>query len=75
VWWNYGRRRWAKGRHKTPAVLRGVCGRLLRVADVLEARLFATRRGLPERWRQYYDAAIRTRALAINRRHDLKYAY
>jgi hypothetical protein len=30
---------------------------------------------MPARWRQYYRREIRTRALALNRRHDLKYAY
>jgi transposase-like protein len=75
VWWNYGRRRWAKGRHKSPAELRGVSDRMFRVMDVMRDRLFVGRQTLSSRWKQYYDAEIRTRALAINRRHDLKYAY
>jgi hypothetical protein len=41
----------------------------------LAERLFRTRITLPSRWAQYYEGVIRTRALAVNRRHTLKYAY
>jgi len=30
---------------------------------------------LPPRWSEYYDRTVGTRALAKQRRHELKYAY
>ncbi len=59
----------------TPAMLKGLLSRRLDVSDVLEKRLFESRIDLPPRWRQYYQRTIVTRALAVNRRHELKYAY
>ena len=59
----------------TPAMLRGLTDRVWRVADVLRRRLFPDRTELPTRWRQYYERRVHTRALKVNRVHDLKYAF
>jgi len=45
------------------------------VGEILGQRLFRTRIALPERWAQYYDRAVETAALPVDRRHELKYAY
>jgi hypothetical protein len=42
---------------------------------VLRERLFRTRIDLPESWNRYYEGGVKTAALAVNRRHELKYAY
>jgi transposase-like protein len=75
VWWNYGRPRWVKGRHKSPAMLRGLCRGILSAREMLAERLFRTRCSLPARWDAYYGGRIDTRALGTNSRHELKYAY
>jgi len=36
--------------------------------------LFWARVGLAGRWREYYWGEVETRALKVNRRHDLGYA-
>jgi transposase-like protein len=75
VWRNNVKRRWENGRPVTPAMLRGATERVLSVRDILEERLFRTRIELPERWSRYYERGIETAALAVNRRHGLKYAF
>jgi len=46
------------------------------VGELLRERLFRTRQWLPERWAEYYDRLVTTRALpGVNRRHELRYAY
>ncbi len=75
VWWNYLRRRWEKRCHESPAMLRGLCARLLSVPEVLQARIFRTRQQLPPRWAAYYRGEIMTRALPANRMHSLSFAY
>jgi len=73
---NYMRSRREKVRDgPTPAMLKGLTDRQLSIEEVLGERLFPGRIPMPARWRQYYRREIRTRALAVNRRHDLKYAY
>ncbi|MFO7653989.1 MAG: hypothetical protein R6X25_09235, partial [Candidatus Krumholzibacteriia bacterium] len=59
---------------QTPGMLVGLCRRQLTVREVVGRRLFAAQIGLEGRWRQYYWGEVRTRALKVNRRHDLKYA-
>ena len=72
---NYMRSRREQRRHgPSPGMLRGVVDKRLDVRDVLEKRLFPSRIALPPRWRLYYRREIRTRALPVNRTHDLKYA-
>jgi transposase-like protein len=75
VWRNYVKRRWEKRCQQTPAMLKGLLDRRLSVSDLLRERLFRTRIGLPCRWAEYYDRAVRTVALERNRRHELSYAY
>ena len=75
VWRNNVKRRWENGEAVTPAMLRGAVERVLTVRDILKERLFRTRIDLPESWNRYYRREVETAALAVNRRHDLKYAY
>jgi hypothetical protein len=56
-------------------MLRGAADRMLAVQDVLKERLFRTRIELPESWSRYYERGVETTALAVNRRHGLKYAF
>jgi transposase-like protein len=73
---NYMRSRRERTRDgPTPGMLQGLVDHRLKVEEVLRIRLFPSRIVLPPRWRQYYGRRIRTRALKINRRHDLKYAF
>ena len=76
VWRNYmkGRREKERG-SPTPAMVKGLTDRKLEVEDILSERIFRTRMELPPRWAEYYDRAVETRALPVNRRHELKYAY
>ena len=74
VWKNYVRPKRVRRCAQTPAMVVGLCGRPLTVAEILGRRLFAAQVGLEGRWRQYYWGEVRTRALKTNRRHDLKYA-
>ena len=69
------KRRWEKRCRQTPAMLKGMLARPLRVVDILSERLFPTRIALPERWRQYYGRLVTTAALPRQRRHELKYAF
>jgi hypothetical protein len=75
VWRNYVKWRREKGPPASPAMLRGTMSRLVSVGEVLAARLFPARVGLPRRWQEYYDRVVATRPLKINRRHELQYAY
>ena len=75
VWRNYIKHRWEKRCRQTPAMLKGMLDRPLRVEDVLSRRLFRNRIELPERWAQYYERRVITPALPRNRRHALKYAF
>jgi transposase-like protein len=71
---NYVRTKRVRGCGRTPAEMAGVCRRRLTVGEVLGRRLFVDRVRLPERWRRYYWQEVETRALKVNRRHDLAYA-
>jgi len=75
VWRNYIKRRWEKRCRQTPAMLKGLVDRILLPEDILDRRLFRTRVDLPSRWDLYYDNRVETRELAVNRTHDLRYAY
>ena len=74
VWKNYVRPKRVRKCRQTPAMLVGLCRRALTVTEILGRRLFAAQVGLEGRWAQYYWQEVRTRALKVNRRHDLKYA-
>jgi len=58
----------------SPAMRAGLLDRLLKPEEVLKNRLFPSRESLPERWDLYYRKSLRTRALARNTSHALKYA-
>jgi transposase-like protein len=75
VWRNWVKWRWEKRCRWTPAMGKGLMDRRLEVKELLGERLFRTRTELPARWAAYYDGAVCTRALTVNRRHQLKYAY
>ena len=75
VWWNYLRRRWEKRCRASPAMLRGLTDRVLEVGDLLRERLFRSQEELPPRWAAYYTSEVVTRALPVNARHELRYAY
>ena len=74
VWKNYVRTKRVRRCRQTPAMLIGLCGRRLTVVEILGRRLFWARVGLEGRWRQYYWGEVETRALKVNRRHELTYA-
>jgi len=75
VWRNYVKRRWENGPAESSAMLKGLASRLLKVRDVLSERSFREHIGLPKPWALYYDRAIETPALGVNRMHTLSYAY
>jgi hypothetical protein len=75
VWRNYVKRRHEKGERVTPAMLIGLATRPWRIRDLLNARRFFGKTPLSSRWEQYYRRAVETRALTVNRKHDLKYAF
>ena len=74
VWKNYIRTKRVRKCNETPAMLLGLCVRRLTVDWVLGRRLFWANVGLEGRWREYYWGEVETRALKVNRRHDLGYA-
>ena len=74
VWKNYLRPKRVRRCQETPAMLMGLCGRRLTVSEILGRRLFWAKVGLEGRWREYYWGEVETRALKVNRRHELRYA-
>ena len=75
VWRNYIKKRREKGARVTPAMLIGVVSRPLKVRDILSSRRFFRHVALPEVWKRYYRRGVCTRALAVNRAHELTYAF
>jgi len=71
---NYVKPKRVRGIKETPAQLIGLCRDRLTVGEIMGRRLFVAQVGLEGRWSQYYWQEVATRALKINRRHDLKYA-
>ncbi len=76
VWRNYvkGRREKVRG-SPTPAMEKGMLSNPLKIEDVLSSRIFRTHCDLGPRWGEYYDRVVETRALRVNRRHELRLAY
>ena len=75
VWRNYIKGRREKNRGSpTPAMERGMLDRHLTVDDVFSERIFRDHIALPERWAEYYDRKVKTRALERNCEHELSYA-
>ncbi|MBC8425727.1 IS1 family transposase [bacterium] len=76
VWRNYIKVRREKVRGSpTPAMSRGMCNKAMTGVVILRKRLFPNQIQLPKRWQTYYWSLVRTRSLARQRRHDLKYAF
>jgi len=75
VWRNYVKWRWEKRSRKTPAMLKGILSKRLRIGDILEKRLFHSRIQLGSRWAEYYRRTVTTPAIGNNRRHELRYAF
>jgi len=75
VWRNYIKRRHEKGANVTPAMRLGLTARPWRLRDLLARRLYAERTPLSSRWEDYYRRRVVTRALTVNRVHELRYAY
>ena len=75
VWRNYIKvRREKKPRGPTPAMERGMVDHRLTVEEIFSERIFRDHIELPERWAEYYDGKVVTRALPKNNTHDLRYA-
>ena len=75
VYRNYIKVRREKKPHgPTPAMASGMFDHQLTVEDVFGERIFRDHIELPERWSEYYDKKVVTRALPKNKTHDLKYA-
>jgi transposase-like protein len=75
VWRNYVKWRWEKRSRRTPAMLKGILSRRLRISEILENRLFPSRIRLGTRWAEYYRRTVTTPVLGTNRRHELRYAF
>ena len=75
-WW-LNTMKWRSENHpgQTPAMVLGWLNHRLEVAELFTQRLFRHQVALPPRWGQYYERTVQTRAIARNRRHDLKYAF
>ena len=73
VWRNYLKAFSERRRDATPAQRLGILARRLGVEDVLRARLFPQRVGLPARWALYYWRLTPTRRIPNARRHALRY--
>ena len=74
VWRNYIKLRREKRCRSTPAMLKGLTDHPLTEEEVLSTRLFVWHFELPGLWADYYWRRVETRALKVNRRHELKYA-
>jgi hypothetical protein len=75
VWRNYMKGRREKERASpTPAMARGMLTSPLTLAEILDRRIFPGHLELPPRWRAYYFKQVKTRALVVQRCHELKYA-
>jgi hypothetical protein len=74
TWRNYMNYRREQRCRQTPAILKGMLERPLRVQEVRKERLFQTRIASPERWAEYYERLVVTPVPGRKRRPELKYA-
>jgi transposase-like protein len=74
VWRNYVKSRSERTRSEPPAVALGIVPRRLSVDEILSRRLFPSRVGIQGWVAECYAGRIRTRCLARNRTHELRYA-
>ena len=75
LWRNWIHKRRENGPWLTPAMLKGLIDRPLKLQEIYHSRLFPGRIPLPARWTQYYRRTVQTREYANNRRHALEYAF
>jgi transposase-like protein len=75
LWRNYVKKRREKKGDVSSAMLLGLARRRLRVGEVLKRRLFFDHIKMSATWQQYYRRQVVTRALKVNRTHDLSYAF
>ena len=74
VWRNYVKSRSERTRSEPPAVALGIVPARLSVDEILSRRLFPRRVGIRGWVEACYAGRIRTRCLARNRTHELRYA-
>jgi hypothetical protein len=74
VWRNFVKPVSERTRSDPPAVALGIVSHRLTMAEILNERRFPWRQELGAWLAQCYDGEIRTRCLARNRRHSLRYA-
>jgi len=74
VWRNYIKLRRERRCLTTPAMQIGLLDQALTEEDVQARRLFVSRVEMSATWERYYWRRVETRALAVNRRHELKLA-
>jgi transposase-like protein len=74
VWRNYIKLRRERRCQMTPAMQIGLLDRALTEEDVQARRLFVGQVDLTPSWEDYYWRRVKTRPLAVNRGHDLKFA-
>jgi hypothetical protein len=75
VWRNYMKRRWEKSETRTPAMILGLENHRWRIGDLLKERLFFDKVRLSPCWQKYYRRETLTAAIAVNRTHQLRYAF
>jgi transposase-like protein len=75
VWRNYIKLRRERRCTATPAMMLGLTDRAYLEEELVCGRLFVTHDELPRLWDDYYWRRVKTRALAVNRVHELKYAF
>jgi hypothetical protein len=75
VWRNYIKRRWEKKEERTSAMIVGLTDHKWSVEELFRERLFFDKTELSPRWETYYRRTVRTAALAVNRIHQLRYAF
>jgi hypothetical protein len=74
VWRNYIKLRRERRCLATPAMQIGLLDRALTEEEVQARRLFVSQVEMTEVWTQYYWRRVETRPLAVNRRHELRFA-
>ena len=74
VWRNYMKATSERSRSDPPAVVLGIVARRLAAEEILATRLFPSRAGIAGWVKHCYAGRIRTRCLASQRTHTLRYA-
>ena len=74
VWRNYIKLRRERRCLQTPAMRIGLLDQALTEEEVQARRLFVSQVEMTEAWTEYYWRRVETRPLAVNRRHELRFA-